>query len=251
MALCTGRPDAMIQRLTRRGALGLLGAGMATGLVTPACAASPLAPPQTPMLFRRSMMRDAGRGITITVTRGFEIRFVPLASGYRLEGSQVYAEVDAPEELAQIAELERNRIETTVFPVLLDARGLVLDSSGPEPRPTPELDQAVELALARFREIGADETTIADAQTFFQWLQQAGGTIGAEMPPELFVPPPEPQQVIRTIELPGGLTGTIETRFGGTVTPETGLMRTAERAIVTRVEGTSQQSLESWSLTPR
>ncbi|MBS1240121.1 MAG: hypothetical protein H6R45_827, partial [Proteobacteria bacterium] len=42
----------------------------------------------------------------------------------------------------------------------------------------------------------------------------------------------------------------IETRFWGSISPQTGLMQTAERDIVTRTEETSRRTVETWSLAP-
>jgi len=244
-------------RLTRRGALELLAAGAVAGSLAaggaPARAAQGtlrLSPPDAPMLFRRRLLREMSGGNAIVVERGFELRFLPLGHGYRVEGTQVSSAVETPPVLAQIAELERKRVDSGVFPVELDPDGLVLDGASPDARPTPGLDEAVDLALARLRERGVSGAQLADANAFFLWLQQAAGTIGAEMPRELFVPPAEPQQVTRVVALPGGGSGTIETRFWGSISPQTGLMQTAERDIVTRTEETSRRTVETWSLTP-
>ena len=84
---------------------------------------------------------------------------------------------------------------------------------------------------------------------FELWLQQAATRIGSDIPRDLFVPPSEVQKASRTIDLPGGASGTIEVSFRGTLTPETGLLREAERKVVTRSEGTSNRVFEAWSLT--
>lgn len=241
--------------LTRRGTLEFLAAGAFAGLLgagRPARGATLPAPPNAPMLFTRQIVRELPDGLAITVRRGFEIRFLPLREGYRVEGGQVSCEVDAPADIAALAAIERSRVETGLFPFDLDRNGLVLFKHDGDQRPTPELakalEQAVDAALGILRDSGQTPATIADAQRFYLWLQQTAGTIGSVLPPDLFVPPPQPQTARRVIELPGGETGTIETRFSGSIAPETGLMREAERMIVTTTEGSSLRSIESWTL---
>ncbi len=241
-----------IPGLTRRGALELLAAGACTALIAAGARARPagrLTPPPGPMLFRHRVLREMVGGARIVTERGFEVRFIPLEQGYRVEGAQVSSTIEAPPDLAQLAEIERKRVDTHMFPVNLDSDGFVLAGPEPDAHPIPEIDEAVDVALAMLRKGGSSEADITAAQGFLFWLQRVASAVGEDMPRRLFVPPAEPEQATRAIELPGGGGGSIETRFWGSVSPETGLMQTAEREIVTRTEETSRRSGEYWSLT--
>lgn len=247
------RTRAVTPHLSRRGAIALLGAGALSGLALPIDVRAEdvrLSPPRTPMLFRRRVWRDLLDGNAIIAERGFEVRFLPLSDGYRVEGAQVSSTLETPPDLERLAKYERERIETGFFPLKLDSGGFVIGGDNPVPPPAFNLDKAIDVAIDILRESGSNEATIRDAQGFFLWLSKAAGTIGADMPRDLFRPPSEPQRAMRTIALPGGSSGTIEVVFQGRISPATGLMSEAERSIVTRTEGTAMTSIESWALGP-
>ncbi|WEK45462.1 MAG: hypothetical protein P0Y56_10490 [Candidatus Andeanibacterium colombiense] len=237
----------------RRDALALLGAGiLGTLLPTRARAGAGeighLAPPAGPMRLdyrvRKSLTADAA----IATERNFEIRFVPLTQGFRVEGRQISSAIDGPPELAPLAEVWRKTTLPGLFPFAIDASGLVVAGSGSASAPEPELGNAIDIALAMLRDGGSSEAQIADTRAFGQWLQRVADELGSDLPRDLFAPPATPQQSSRTIALPGGTTGTIEISFQGTLSPVTGLMREARREIVTRVEDTAQSTVEAWSL---
>ncbi len=241
----------MTPRLTRRGAIELLAAGAIGSLATPisiARAAEAAAPPDTPMLFTDRVRRDLIGDAALITERLYELKFVPLAQGYRVEGTQISSTIDAPPELAPLAEVWRKTPQSRYFPFEIDRNGLVVPASGPAPGGALDLSEAIDTGLNLLRAGGSSEAELADAQAFFLWLQQAANQIGSDVPRDLFVPPPEMQQASRVIELPGGTSGTIEVSFLGSLCPETGLMRDAQRQIVTRVEGTSQRTVDSWAL---
>jgi len=243
----------MTGTFTRRRAIQLLTVGALAGSVLPlsparAVGASRFAPPHAPMLFKSRIRHDLGDNVALITQRTFEVRFIPVSEGYRLEGTQVAAEIDAPEDLAPLAEIWRKTPLTTLFPFSVDENGLVIPNSGPNPAAVPDLSEAIDVALDMLRKGGSSETVVDDAHSFFLWLQKAANEIGSDIPRDLMVPPAKLQQASKLIELPGGTSGTIEISFLGTTWPDTGVMREAERHIVTRVEGTSQRSSDNWSL---
>lgn len=243
----------MSRSLSRRRAIQLLTVGAMAGSVMPfslarAAGVARFAPPHVPMLFKSRIWHDLGNDVALITQRTFEVRFTPVSEGYRLEGTQVASEIDAPEELAPLAEIWRRTPLTTLFPFSVDIDGFVIPNSGPNPAPVPDLSESIDVALDMLRKDGTSETAINDAQSFFQWLQKAANEIGSDVPRDLMVPPAELQKASKVVELPGGTSGTIEISFLGTTWPDFGLLRDAERHIVTRVEGTSQRSRDNWAL---
>jgi hypothetical protein len=67
------------------------------------------------------------------------------------------------------------------------------------------------------------------------------------------ITPPRAPMILRdrtARELADGGSGSIDTRFWGSIAPETGLMRGATREVTTTTERTSRRIVESWSLLP-
>jgi hypothetical protein len=147
-------------------------------------------------------------------------------------------------------DLWRKQVNSSMFPFSLDAEGLIVADSGPAAGPIPGFDEMIDTGLEMLRKSGQTEAQIHDAKTFFLWLQLAAAQIVTDIPLDLFVPPPEPEQTSRAIELPGGGAGTIEVRFRGSRSPETGMMAEATREVITSTEGTSQRIVDSWAMLP-
>jgi len=238
---------------TRRNVLGALAVGTLlpafVGTTVVQAAGLSFAPPAGPMVFRRKLRRQLGGNYSLTVERGFEIGFERVRAGFFVTGRQIDVAVNAPENLEAYARLERERREEGIFPLLLDDRGLI--RSGPETVSSASLDQAIERALNQVAAELKSQPEIAEARSFILGLQQAAGRISSAMPADLFAPPGTIQRAQRTIELPGGLSGTLSTEFSGAVSPETGLLETAQRIVVTDAGGTRRETVESWSLKPR
>lgn len=240
----------MIHGFTRRRALGLFGAGALAGFAAPAWGADArrIAPPSGKMLFRHITHQPLGGGAEIIATRDYEIAFTPLEQGYRVEGGQVASGIEAPPELAALSEIWLTMVNTGMFPFSIDAEGVIVPGSGPEPAPIPRFDEMIDASLDMLRRGGSSEEEIADANAFLRWLDQAAAQISTNVPPNLLVPPASAQRDSRTIELPGGIVGMIEVSFAGTISPETGLMQSARRDVTTLVEGTANKTADSWSL---
>ena len=240
-------------QVTRRGAIGLVGAGT-LGLLFPAvrvqAAGRLLSPPTEPTILRNRSRRPLGGDAALLTERNYNIRFTPLAEGFRVEGEQISSSIDGPPDLAPMFDLWRRQVNMSMFPFSLDAGGLIVAGSGPAAAPVPGLDEMIDTGIEMLRKSGQTEAQIHDAKTFFLWLQLAAAQIVTDVPPDLFVPPSEPEQTSRAIELPGGSSGTIEVRFGGSRSPETGMMAEATREVITSTEGTSQRIVDNWALLP-
>lgn len=240
-------------QVTRRGAIGLVGAG-ALGLLIPVArvhaADRPLSPPTGSTILRHRNWRPLVGDASLSTERNYAIRFTPLAEGFRVEGEQVSSSIDAPADLAPLAELWRKQVNTGMFPFSLDAGGLIVPDSGPAAAPIPGFDEMIDTGIEMLRKSGQTEAQVHDAKTFFLWLQLAAAQIVTDVPLDLFVPPAEPEQTSRTIELPGGGSGTIEVRFQGSRSPETRMMAEATREVITSTEGTSQRIVDRWALLP-
>nr|WP_166177680.1 hypothetical protein [Altererythrobacter segetis] len=207
------------------------------------------APPPGPMTFTRRLERGLPDGKSLVVARTFAVRFSAAPAGWTVTGEQVAATVDAPARIAALAALERQRVETGLFPLALDRAGLIL--GGPASRPARELDQALALVRQRIGKaaIAADERK--ELEAFVHAVHEAGTKMSSQFPGDLFAPRHDAVRAEREVALPGGGAGMIEVSFSAVTDPATGLMREARREIVTSIAEDRRLTREDWSLAPR
>lgn len=206
----------------------------------------PIAPPAGPMLYSRTLVRSLAGGATLSVSRDFEIRFLPTVAGFRVEGRQVAASVEAPEAIAALARMEEQRIEDGVFPLELDQLGKIM-SEGKE-TDAAVFDRAAATAKEQIDAQGlpADERRVLIK--FVETVHRAASSVTSELPTMLFAPDEGRITDTRTIALPGGGAGEMASVFEAHVDPVTGLMRSASRQVVTKLDGTSRTTTENWAL---
>lgn len=244
-----------MNRADRRSALQLaLAAAIAPALGSArAFAAEPghlIAPPTAPMRYSRSVSRELVDGALFTVTRDFVVEFHGVAEGFVLRGEQTQVQVHGPDSLAAFADIERSRDESGLFPLALDPFGHIL--SGHVARPAAgQVGAAVDAALEALaaQPIARDERE--QASRYVSTLQQAAQHVTAVLPTDLFAPTTRSRRDGRSIALPGGARGRVETVFECEWDNGTGLMRNASRNVITTVGDSSRETRERWSLTAR
>lgn len=205
------------------------------------------APPEEPMLYTRRLERALPGASRLVVSRSFAVRFRPWEGGFLVEGEQRDVEVEAPEQLAQFARIEREREERGLFPLLLDAGGTIAGSAG-TPTAT-RLDAAIREALAEIESRGHAPAVRAELVRFVSAFHQSAGRLVTELPHDLFAPHDAPRSERRAVALPGGDSGEVTVTFTAARDPATGLMRQALREVVTELGGERRTTLESWRLT--
>ncbi|HTM96479.1 MAG TPA: hypothetical protein VL100_11780 [Croceibacterium sp.] len=234
----------------RRAFLGMAGAALLLPLGSAAHAQSAdFAPPARPMRYVRALRHGMVDGAAIETERFFTVAFVPHADGYRIEGEEsAPPQVSGPAGLEAFLRLERERRETGLFPLTLDRAGRIVgDSSWAD---SPQLDRAIAEALHRLAasHLGADDREAA--RTFLTGLHQAAASLVAGLPADLFRPPAGRRDASREVALPGGGTGTVSLTFTASTDPATGVMREAERVVLTRLATSERRTVERWSLSP-
>lgn len=204
--------------------------------------AARFAPPERAIM-TRTVWRYLSDGQQIVVTRRYAVEFALAAEGYRLNGALIEASVDAPSDLAAFAELERQRPDTTTFPIVLDRTGRIV-SDGRMPDGAAR-EQAA--ALAR-KAIGG---AAIDARTRDQALGQVASLSAMSavtpVPGDLFQPHPGERRETRKLALPGGAEGEVEVAVRVDVAGEGRLPQQVERVVTTRLAGTTKVSREVWS----
>ncbi|KLE34296.1 hypothetical protein [Aurantiacibacter luteus] len=208
-----------------------------------------IAPPAAPMIYRRQVSRELVDGNRFSVARDFAVRFEPFAGGYSVRGEQLAVAVEAPPALARFADLERQRDESGLFPIALDAFGRILEEnvSGIAGEGS-EIERAFSEALAALSALGLPSSESEMWQRFVGAVHAAGQGITAYLPVDLFAPAAVPRREEQNIALPGGGEGMVSTMFSGETDRATGLMRAAEREVTTETEGSRRTTVEHWTL---
>jgi len=233
-------------RADRRALLGYAAAAVALSAL-PARAAA-FAPPAAPMRYTRRLERGLPGGASLVVARSFAIRFVPEGAGFRVEGEQVAVEVEAPEQLAALAQIERERRETGLFPLRLDAAGVMERAVGGIE--TGKLDEAVREVVARIESWDHAPAEREELREFVNAVHRSAGAMLTELPRDLFAPLQLARTERRAVTLPGGDAGEVRMSFTAERDSASGLMRSATREVVTEIAGDLRRTVETWRLEP-
>lgn len=225
----------------------LLSAGVGLARTLPANAASlhKFAPDREPLIFSRKLVRGPAGGEAIEVERHFQIEIVPGASGFQISGKQTGVKVSAPAPLQALADIERRRVETGLFPIELNENGLIRAG-----RPL-SATQATKDAVSKALELLDSPNTISDPVLYRQFLMQVqkhAAQFMSHLPSDLFSPPDQPVVSKREIPLPGELVGEVEVVYKAASDPDTGLMTAARREVTTRIGSDSRTAQEVWSI---
>ncbi len=206
-----------------------------------------IAPPGGQMRYCRTVVKELAGGWHFTVCRQFVVDFRPFAGGFMMHGRQDSVSVDAPEALAQYAAIEEARDESGLFPIALDPFGQIL-SADATASTGDDVRHAVDHALAEIARQPIAPEERAELAAYVSALQLASQRVTAHLPVDLFAPSPAPRRQERRVALPGGGEGLVASSFGGVRNLETGLMRSAEREVLTVVAETSKRLREDWTL---
>lgn len=202
--------------------------------------------PPSKATITRTLVRFLSDGNQIVVTRRYDVIFVPVSGGFRIDGTLVEAQVDAPPELHALAEIERTRADTA-FPMALDRDGLVLTSAAPASNPLRERQLAAAGAIAD--KAGMDSGKKRDVMAQLAALTAVAGQTST--PPDLFVARAGERRERKALPLPGGGEGEIELAVTVKTAANGRLPEQFEKTVTTRLAGTTRVSKEVWSMTPR
>lgn len=235
----------MMESWSRRAAIESLVAGFALAAL-PLSAASPVGIPLQPMRLTRLLARELRDGKRIVIERSWLVGFAAVGNGFSLTGHQIDVSVDAPEEIAAIAEIERNRPTDGMFPILLGADGLI-EAAGKMERPQ-DVAAAVEKAQEMIANAAMTGAERHQAGYYLAQIQNAGGDLLESLPRDLFFPRGTSVHETRTVDLPDGSRGEFEFTYSAEADPVSGWLDHAERRITTRLAATERNSIERWSM---
>lgn len=203
------------------------------------------APPASELVLTRTVIRELSDGKQIVVTRHFRIRFTADGDGYRIDGIQTGVEVEAPANLASMAELERQRVETGAFPLHLSRNGILVDQHGQVI--DPAFSTAIEnrgAALLNSPETPAEERA-ANAKALRGMTNQGSHT---PWPADLFSAVPGERRLERVVHLSDGREGKVEVVLKVDGLLSCGMPKSFERIVITELPGSRMVSREIFTL---
>lgn len=223
----------------------------AAGLALPAGiarATGPIALPQGPMIFRKRIERSLRDGERLIVTRSWKVEFARSGQGISIIGEQIAAAVDAPPMLARLAQIEESRSTDAMWPVLLAESGQIMAAG--QGTTENDLDRAIAVAsdmiARRPLPTSQREAQLRSLSNF----DKAGTELTQTMPADLFYPSARPVHLVRSLDLPGGMTGEYEVTYTSRACADSGWLERAERQVVTRINDSEKRASEEWVLQP-
>ena len=208
----------------------------------------PFPAPASPMILSRQIRRDLRDGKEIVVTRRYRVTFGRTADGFVVNGDLLGTDVDVPERLADLAAIERQRPDTTTFPMNLDITGLIIARHNDPQSILPQ--SAHTLAGRLIAGAGLMALEQGQADEFVARLFSMQGPIVSQWPKALFRPGGGPQVARDTLPLPGGRAGKVTISLTPQSTQPCALMQRMERVIETQADGVNRRTREIWTLAP-
>jgi len=200
-------------------------------------------PPDRPMVLSRTLHRPLPGGAEVVTIRTYEIRFSRTRDGYRIDGKLLSADITVPPRFEALAQIERNRPDSGLFPMMLDHRGRLLPAP---PRDAAESAQAAgDLAASKIPDhLPAGEAR--DAQAFIGRI--SANPVHTAWPEDLFSPEPGKHGTVQTIPLPDGKTGQVSVVIEASTDTRTGLLSRLTRRVATDLDGSRRVTIETWTL---
>ncbi len=196
------------------------------------------------MLLSRTVRRELPRGQALVVRRTYEIRFVSNDGGYSVEGRLLDCSVEAPPALNALAEIERNRPDTGLFPLTLDRRGIILPVAvGGQGKAFDEASRVIADMVSN------KVSDTAEQVAAHKFVKQFGSQVAVGLWPEdLFVPASSQHAEDSVVPLADGQSGRVQVLIEATRNPQNALLSRFNRTVITDFGGIQRRSDEEWTL---
>ena len=206
-------------------------------------------PPPSGAVLTREVRRPLAPGLDLVVRRSFALEVRREGDGFIVNGTQVAVEVDAPPSLAALADLERQRREVLLFPMHLDARGMIRPDGDTTPARTAkaeDLGRANQLVsgMVSQSDLSADEGRQVSA---FMAQSVAQGRFSLT-PGDLFRPTPGKRSETRAFRMPDGQQGRLTIAIEASAGHSGGPLASTIRTVTTEYAGTERINRESWRI---
>ncbi|PLK27242.1 hypothetical protein [Novosphingobium sp. TH158] len=221
----------------------LSGPAAAKGMVQSAFAA-----PSSPVMLTRELRKVIAPGVEIVSRRSYELRFVREGEGWRVDGTLVVTEVEAPAELAPLAAIEKARKDDGLFPLRLNAQGYIVAQAPAADLPAAE--KAKDLVNSSVEKIAMPREHRSVATQMVQRIVTQSRVVGPNWPADLFRPGSDQQTHVQEVPLPDGRQGKVTVTLQASQASG-GLLDRFERRVLTELDGTRRLSLETWRMVAR
>jgi hypothetical protein len=202
------------------------------------------APPSGKLLLTRTLQRTLHDGKEVVTRRTYEVQFVRIGEGYRVDGNLVDVQVEVPPLLAALADIERKRPDNGMFPIMLDARGII--AGGDSVQDDGSLDRASTVVAGRFANSGLPAVEMLQAQGFMKQLRARRPR--SLWPTDVFNPGPQPLMETRIVPVPGGGSGRVVIEMFAKSGAADGMITELERLVTTDLDGDKRVTRETWRL---
>lgn len=228
--------------LTRRNTLQ---AGLASLLLgsAPALATRTIELPRGALVLRRRVQRNLSDGASIVVSREWLVEFQRRDDLIVVDGRQTAVDVSAPDNLASLAAMERDRDDHSLFPIMLSTAGLIIGGGRKEP-----LDPMAAAISAARAILQRTKDSMEVHRRNLAAIAAGGAALLDTIPRDLLYPEGGEQILRESIPLPDGTKGVFEQRYRATANPGGGWLDQAERLVATIVADTTSTSSENWDL---
>lgn len=207
--------------------------------------AAAFVPPAAPLILVRELRRPLPGGKEIVTRRRYSVTFAAQDGGYRVDGTLIDVSVDAPPALGPLAEIERQR-EDRVFPLHLDAQGLIVERGGGAPARSRAVDRAARMAGARIAAARLPEAERRTGTAFAEAVAAPSTVALTAWPTDLFHPHPGERQETRRVPLPDGGEGTVTTVLETQPATPGASLDSVRRTVVSEFAGTTRTTIETW-----
>lgn len=189
-------------------------------------------------------MRSLPDGKTITTRRDYEARITRVGEGFRVDGKLVNVEVEVPPSLQALAEVERQRPDNGVFPILLDASGLIVTDASPVSGSS--VGQAAALVSERIGGLRLSALEMLQTQAFVARIQN--GAAHSQWPDDVFRPAVGKRNETRKLALPDGVEGLVLLEIEGQGAGPQGQIAAVDRIVTTDLGGDKRVTRERWQI---
>ncbi|MEO7247270.1 MAG: hypothetical protein ABIW31_02350 [Novosphingobium sp.] len=210
-----------------------------------AAAQSAFEAPSGPFRLTRELHRSLPRGQEIVTRRSYEIRIVRDGEGWRVDGQLVDSQIEAPPELAMLAELEKARKDARLFPLYLDRNGMIVQQHGGGDAASSAAAHAmVNSAIAKAPLTSGEQAVAAD---MVKKIVASSEAAGGNWPSDLFRPTAGRRSESHIMPLADGSQGRITVVIEAEGSRD-GLLDHFARNVVTELAGTRRESRELFML---
>jgi hypothetical protein len=202
-------------------------------------------PPENQLVLTRVLHSPLADGSEVVARRSYAVSIKPDGEGFRVDGELLGCEVEAPPQLQALAEIERNRPDTGLFPMQLDRAGMLVPPTA-NPQPGESIQDAAAMASKALESSELDNAGRAQAQGFIARIRsKAAHTL---WPSDLFRPESGRRIEKHDFALPDGGEGRITVEITARADSAPGVLTELERTVVTEMAGSRRVTREEWTI---